>query len=175
MLQTPLLTGLVLLVWASRLLGRKRFYRRLGVAGERVGAMVFNGFLPTLEAILMTLALALPWPILLGWTGWVLQMASNSQAFGRAVGIGCFSAAILLAVMNTLIVLGHDQGLMAYHFHWRQPARRLFRHHLMWLCVIAMPVVFLVTMTDALDQDMFRDTVGRLAFALGSLALAAFV
>jgi potassium efflux system protein len=175
MLQTPLLTCFVLIVWASGRLGRKRFYRRLSVVGERVGAMVINGFQPTLEALLVTLALALPWPILLAWMGWVLQMASNSQAFGRAAGIGCFSVAVLLAIMNTLIILGHDHGLTAYHFHWRQPARRLFRQHLVWLRVIAVPVVFLVTMTDTLNQDMFRDTAGRLAFVLGSLALSAFV
>lgn len=75
----------------------------------------------------MTLALALPWPIVLGWVGWLLRMASNSQAFGRAAGIGCFSVAVLLAVMNTLMILGHDQDLMASHFHWRQPAQRLLR------------------------------------------------
>jgi potassium efflux system protein len=175
MRQTPLLASLVLLVWACGLLWRKRCYQRLSVAGERVGAMVLHGFRPTLEALLVTVALALPWPLLLGWMGWALQAASNSQAFVRAAGIGCFSVAVLLAVMNTLIVLGHDQGLMAAHFHWRESARRLFRHHLVWLRVVAVLVVFLVTMTEALNQEMFRDTVGRLAFVLGSLALSVFV
>ncbi|HBP17027.1 MAG TPA: hypothetical protein DEA08_04420, partial [Planctomycetes bacterium] len=67
------------------------------------------------------------------------------------------------------------QGFAIRHLGWEEDAVRRFRRHLLWLAPVALFATVLVVAMDVQVQDSsWNDSLGRLGFALGTCALAAF-
>src|SRR5690606_6709428 len=106
--------------------------------------------------------------------GVLLTRAAPVGSFTSGVGEGLQSTALVVLIIEGFRQLCRDRGVAQAHFHWRHASRRRLRRQLTWLLAVAAPVSFLITLTEAQSEELYRDGLGRLAFAVGSLALAAF-
>jgi len=142
------------------------------VAGE-VGKVRRDHFLYTLNALGISILLAIPWAILMAYGGWLLR--ETSDLFPRALGSGLASAAETYVVLKFFRLLYIPHGLAKAHFHWQARVRQNVPRHLSWFLPLAVTLSLLIGITETTTNGYYRDTLGRLAFMLGMLALMLFI
>lgn len=167
--------ALILLVAPLALLagGRPYLRRRLERTTLPVGTQE-DHILHTFLALWYTLLLTLLWPLLLGGLGLLLSRGASEGSFAAAVGASLRSTAMVVLVIEGFRQLCRERGVAQTHFRWRHSSRRRLRRHLAWLLAVAVPVSFAITLTETQPEEVYRDGLGRLAFVVGSTALATF-
>ncbi len=172
--QSPLLSAFGALCIALALHSRHRLKNSLATIAASVGKFTEDSFALTLRALGVTFILALAIPLLLFSVG-ALLATQTTELFARAVGHGLLSAAATFFLLDFYRQMCRNQGLADVHFGWNQRARRTLLNNLLWLILIETPAAFIVTMTDFGGQELYRQSLGRLAFLIGSTALTVFV
>lgn len=169
------LVGLLLVVTILLAL-RRRLQARIDAISAQVAKPHSDRFLLTLQALSLTLLVAAPLPLLLGTLGWFLQGIPEATAggFPRAVGDGLSHTALPWFFFLALYRLCRIDGVAEDHFHWRESALKLFRHHLSWLIPVALPLMFITGVVGWQAEEAHRDSLGRLAFIASMVAFAVF-
>jgi len=157
------------------ILYRNRLRTYLRKLGGRIGNVRQDSLWLSIEGLIVSLLLTLPWPLLFGTYGWLLTHGPTHPPFSNAVG------SALLAVAQTFLIIGGfreiciDDGLLDKHFGWRKRARHKLRHHLTWLLGITALSAFCISLTQHQTDDVYASSLGRLAFLIVSITLAAFL
>lgn len=128
----------------------------------------------TLRALLLTLLLALPLPAVLALLAWLLMAPVDSSPFPEGVGRGLAAAAGVVLALESFRQLCRRDGVAQRHFNWPPRSARLLRRNLTWLIGVSVPLAMVITLTEWQPDDLYRNSLGRLAFVLGSLAMALF-
>lgn len=165
-----LLLGLAVVVlgYAYRRLLRVRL-RRLA---EWVNDPDRDRFGNTLAATLISVALALPVPLTLGFGALLLRGAPES-GLAQGLAAGLRDAAWVALILELARVLCRDRGLLDAHLGWSSGLRRRLAQPLYWLLPVAIATVPTVGATNALGQLV--GTLGRAAFAVWAVALSGFI
>lgn len=163
------LLALVVLVALRRRLRRKLSH--LGAQCERGSAVTF---VPTLQALALTLLISIDVPWMLWFVGWHLERRSDAPEFARAVAVGLQTTAFGFFAFRFFRQLCRPKGLAAAHFGWPAGSVRLLRRHLLWLMLLGAPAVFIVSVMAAQSTDAWNDSLGRAAVLFGLLLLALF-
>ena len=131
-------------------------------------------FTGALKALAMTALISLAWPWLLWFVGWRLSGAPMADRAARATGAGLMAAARVWAVIAFLRALCLRSGLGEAHFGWSATTLGLIRRRLVWLAVVIAPTVFVFNATDALGDEAWENSVGRVALMVELATLAVF-
>ena len=167
--------GLLLLGLAVVVLGhayRRRLRSRLSRLAEWVNDPERDRFSNTLEAALISVALALPVPLTLGFGALLLRGATGSD-LSQGLATGLRDAAWVVLVLEVALVLCRDRGLLDAHLGWSAGLRRRLAQQLYWLLPVAVVAVLIVGATNALGQHV--DTLGRAGFVIWAVAVSGFV
>jgi potassium efflux system protein len=164
------LLGLTALIAILLLAYRRRLLRRLNAMDQAVGKVQYDRFMLTLQALFITLALALPWPLLMGVPGKLLLVNEQLSEFTRGVGNGLYATAVFLMALALLRQLCRPNGLAVLHFRWSEQTCQVIRRNLHWFMPIGGVSAFVVMLTEWQPDELYRDTLGRLAFVVGTLA-----
>ncbi len=174
--------GRNLLVWVLGLLGgtallrARRYARRdLGRVAKSVGHIRTDSFVLTLRALVMTACLAAGWPFLIGLVGIQLRLSPTAPDFTRAVSAGMIVAALVLLLFGFLRHYCRKDGLAQVHFGWPESARLALLHNLSWLLPVLLIALFLTWACELGKKPEFPDSLGRLAFVTGMIAVAIFM
>jgi len=163
-----------LILVAGLFFGRSRMIRSLEAVGRQVERRADASFLPTLRALVLTVLLAAPWPLVVYLAGWRLDLAGDASAFAKAVGTACEGIALPLALLLLFRQICRREGLAAGHLGWSPQNLRLLRRH-MWWAILVFPVCnFVVLMLEALDDESAKGSLGRLAFVAALAAVSVF-
>ncbi len=168
-------TALVVVVVIAIMRLRTQMRQNLGEIAEQTGRMATDSNVHTPRALLITALLALPWPLLLGYVGWIFNSNAARYEFAVSLGHGLMVCALVIYVMRLCRLMCAEDGVFAAHFGWSDQARKALRSGLNIL-VPTLPVMMLVL--SAIEQStsqFFRDGLGRLMFVIGSLGIAAFI
>ncbi|MCB9898142.1 MAG: mechanosensitive ion channel [Planctomycetes bacterium] len=161
-----LLLGLVLL--------RPTFVRRIGEMADLVGRLRTDRYVYTVHTAVMTVLLAAPPALALWLVAGLVEPATGSTELGAAVATGLRTSALAWFLVEIVAKVCRPRGLAEEHFRWPEASLALARRHLRWFIPVALPAVFLVSVGEWYHVDSFRDSLGRLAFLGGQLAIAAF-
>ena len=176
LIAAPLWSVLALGLFLFLALKRRGLCLRLASLGEQVGNVSKDSFIPTLKALGITLLLALPWPLLIEFCWLVVRIILViATDFSKAVGVGLYHVAALFLVINLFLQLCRNRGLAHLHFRWGEHTRRVLKRNLQWLLLVEWAPTFLVGFTEWHSEAVYRDTLGRLAFIVGSIMLAIFL
>lgn len=170
---TSALAGL--LVFLGLLLYRRPLIRRLGERVDAIGDVRRDRFWLTLRAIGVTVLLALPWPWLVAWLGWLLSGARDDTGFARGLAQGLFTGAFSAVIMTFIRQLCRPRGVAIAHFGWNEAGCQLLRRHLNWFLWVGPPSMMIVRLCEVQTDTFYSDTLGRVAFCFGSLGLALLV
>jgi potassium-dependent mechanosensitive channel len=149
--------------------------RRLKRLGEEVDNNYLNTFSMTVRAIFLTALMSAMAPTIMGYLGWRLESSANAPEFARAVGAGLWSATVVLATIETLRQIFRRYGVADSHFRWRSTTVLQVRRHLTILWPVATPAAFVVGLTEAQHNDLWKNSIGRMAFVIGMCAFAFFL
>ena len=162
------LLTIVPLWYKSRLLGR------LETAVRLAGNPASYTFTLPLQALGLTLLLALPGPLLLMTLGWQMNVQEETTEFSQAVAMGLIALSYRFYLLRVMRILMAPKGLADGFFHWQKTTLSLLRREAGLLMVTFLPAIFL---TQIAFFANFRaggsHTLGRLTF-IASLALLAF-
>jgi potassium efflux system protein len=163
--------------WLLLLLALIVIYPRLRKGLEQIAGKTARSrtdrFGLTVQATLYSVLMSALLPLLLAVVGTRLYSAAAASELAAAVSVGLRRAAVMLFATELLRNLCRPHGLGESHFDWRSANLKTVRANLRWLAPVIIPVVFIVAVTDVNEEH--RDSLGRLAFIAGMVAVAAFI
>lgn len=169
----PVWKLLALLAFFMLFYARRALRRGLKKIEEKVGEIHEDSFLLTVQAMVVTLLLAAPWP-LLAWTlAWFLGEPVDAPDFAKAVSAGLAVTAAFFLAIQFLRLICSESGLARIHFRWPERSLALVHRNLLWFMIILLPTQFIVSVVEWQAQDAYQESLGRLAFIaeMGALAL----
>lgn len=166
----PFIVGLPL--FAALLLAQRRLRVAVGRVGEAAAQSHTQAFAPTLEALFLTVLIALLWPAVLGFVGWRLSASLEAPDFAKAVAAGLEAVAVVFITIELFRQILRRGGIAARHFDWPAGRVSLLRRHLLGLMAIGLPAVFVVSTIEWTGTDAWQNSLGRFAFVIGQVFLA---
>ncbi|WP_273437102.1 mechanosensitive ion channel domain-containing protein [Sedimenticola selenatireducens] len=164
---------ILIIVLGLLLANRRKMRQRLAQIAPAVGNVAKDSFQNTVNAFVITLLLALPWPLLMAALGWWLTKGSD-HAFIVAVSIGLRRVAVFFFIIQIVRYLFIKNGLAEVHFRWNPAHGKMFRRHMRWLVAALVPLAFTVGVFEWVENDAYINSLGRLAFIAGLLVTALF-
>ena len=170
--QYPVRTTVLAMAVLLMLSGRRRMRQRLAEMAPRVGNVQQDSFMLTVEALLITLLLALPWVLLLLTIAWLLMAGPdpNVDAVAEAL-LRTTRYLLLLQVVRYLLI---PNGLAQVHFSWSKRTVKLLRPNLRWLLLVSLPLFTVGAFAEYSTDPYYRDNLGRVCSVLGVLVIAWF-
>ena len=131
-------------------------------------------FGPTAEALGVSVVLALWLPAILAYAGWRLGQSPAATQYTRAIAHGLVAAAAYWATLAVPRQLVRPNGVAEAHCGWSDQASRALCREIRWLAWIGFPSVFLIFTLENRGEDLWRESVGRLAFLVLLVAVTVF-
>ena len=158
---------------------RVRAKRRLRALAERARGLRTDSFELTLRALVWTVLLAVPVPLVLWFVSWRAIAAPESSdavvfELARALSRGLDFATREWLTLSLLQQVCRPDGVGEAHFRWSARATQLVYRSTAWLLATLPPAIF-ITGATAVYPGAWRDSIGRLAFIAGMLAEAAYL
>jgi potassium efflux system protein len=161
------------LQWRSRSL-----HLALRRCGRRVGGLRHDRFYYSLKALVLTLVLALPWPVLFATLGLHLQLPQGIESidlqthlyqvadwngqFVPSIGAAFYDIAFYSFYFIAFRLFCLPQGLAVAHFNWSLAATSLLRQEILILMIVFLPVVFVLSATITYDPAALASGLSRL-------------
>ena len=164
--------GVVVLVVVGLLLGRRRLRRILKETATQVRRISTDCYKHTSMALLATLILALPIPLLVGYVSWMLRQAPDPSALLRAAGRALWWASVLGLATGFLSVACRRGGLAIAHFGWHEESTGRLRRLIHWFAAVYIPALVLVRLSFLGDKMDHFDSLGRTCFLVSHIVLA---
>ena len=152
----------------------RRVRPRIQTLGEQAKKQDCTRFGPTSEALALTLLLAIWLPALLAYAGWHLGLSPVATQFTRSVAHGLLAAAGLWATLRISRQLVRPGGVAEAHCAWSTKAAHALWRDLRWLTFVIVPAVFVIFVFEMRGEDLWSESVGRLAFSVSMLAVGVF-
>jgi potassium efflux system protein len=157
----------ILLLAAALVWRRKRIRRALVDCGRNVGSIRSDTMQSTFKAVVYTLLLAMPAPLILIAVGRALVTADDAETFASVVGAGLLRMAPWLFFYLSLRALFETGGVADRHFGWDRSALNRLRGQLAWFVALTFSALFVLLTSVAVEN--------RPANTGGALTLFAFV
>ncbi len=147
------------------MINHSRMRRLLSSCGEKAAKRSTTSFSLTLHAFLLTVAVALPVPLVLMFLHWRLNVLDDTNdAFAGAIAHGLLVAAAVFMPFEFLRQTCRVNGLAVKHFEWSEMSTRLLSKNLRWLIDLATPIAGLVGVMEGQANTRWQSSLGRLAF-----------
>ncbi|VGO23452.1 putative MscS family protein.1 [Pontiella sulfatireligans] len=142
--------------------------RRLSqlIAGTAIAArrISTDSYRQTMLALLCSLLLALPLPLLLRFISEWMGLAPEPSGWLRGIGRGFLTASRVGLVLSFLIVVCRDGGIGRSHFRWKEEIVQKTRHILCLFSVVILPEVILLSGTVFGGGGLHLESLGRMSF-----------
>ncbi len=165
---------LVLLLVIAFIPTARRAGRRLQALDEAARRPDCAKIAPSIETLLITLALALWLPAVSAYVGWRLGVSPAATQFTRSFVHGLLVASAFWATLRVCRYLVRPNGIAGAHCGWPAAAPPALSRSLGWFAALTVPAVFIIFIFEARGEGLWRESVGRVAFSLSMLAVAAF-
>ena len=162
-----LIVVIVLLGWGRKL------RKILKASGKHVGRVSSDRFVYSAQALVITLLLAVSWPLFLGTIGAELLSSVETTQYAKAVGEGILRIVPMFLFLRAFYYLCSPYGMARVHFQWSESGVKLIRNQIKLVMLVVLPSAFIaVVSTRVTDMD---GGVSQLAFTVLLLSLAYFI
>ena len=157
----------VLLAWGRKL------RTALKATGKRIGKVSADRFLYSVQALLITLLLAVTWRLLLGTIGAELLTSLESSPFSKAVGEGIVTIVPVFLFLRAFYYLCSPYGIAKVHFRWSKVIVNLSRNQIKLVMIVVLPSAFVAVVSIRIST--LGGGTSQLAFMVLLLTLAYFI
>ena len=165
---------LALLLLLSYLPLVRRLQPRLQSLGDEARRADCTRFVPTAQALGLSLLNAIWLPAVIAYFGWRLGESPSATQYVRSVAYGLVLTSVFWATIRIPRQLVRPGGVADAHCGWpERSVQRLFRE-LGWLARVAVPSVFMIGVFEMHGEDLWRESVGRVLFLVLLLAVVVF-
>lgn len=168
-------TAIVLIVFLALLLLRRRVNAALVNIDTQLKRIDTDHFMLTPRAMMLTLLLALPWPVLVMYASIIVRQSWSISDFTRASAVGLAAAAISYYMLRTLIHFLKPQGVAESHLRWTGKSISILRNNLLWLLLFLTPAAYIITAIMSYEDDAYVDSLARLVYIAFLIAITIFL
>jgi len=167
---------LALLTFALLLWKERAIRAALRATGTKITKIRSDSFRFTFDALVLTLLLAISWPLLLGSIGWQLgnELDAVIFTFTRPVSAALIWVAGIWFYLRAFRMLCLPGGLAEAHFRWSAHSLEMLRRELFKLMLIFLPTAYIALFVINHDSAALGGGVGRLTIVIILLALGKF-
>jgi potassium efflux system protein len=165
--QYPVHSGLLVVACIILFVFRRRMLMRLEWLGHRVADEQELSIVPTLQALVLTVLLAGLGPLMLWGAGWWLTLNADAPDLARALSNGFKAISLSYFVAEIFRQTCRPNGLADKHFGWPPECLPVLYRSLNWLMILALPILFVVSLFAMHDEGAWKYSLGRLAFLMG--------
>ncbi len=170
-----LASAIVLAAFGTLVVLRRRFIRQINLLGTSAARGTCIDVTPTIVAAVLTILIAIPWPLLIWYIGRRLSSPLQEANFSQSVGAGFQAVGLAFFVLELIRQLCRTGGMADAHLGWSGNGPTRFRRHLLSLVVFGMPALFVVIVFESVGDEAWESSLGRLVFVLSQLMLAYIV
>ncbi|MEM9081143.1 MAG: mechanosensitive ion channel domain-containing protein [Verrucomicrobiota bacterium] len=170
--RAPAVTLFILLALTALILGRKKLLAALHATGPLTRRISSDHYGHTLRALLYSILLALPVPLILGFLAWSFFNDPSASTWLRGLATGLTWATIFLSWLSLLREVARPNGLAESHFQWSHHTTTTIFRTCLLLALLYVPATLLASITLFEQSSRHFDSVGRLGFVLAHLSLA---
>jgi len=183
-----LLAGLLL--FALLMQQTRRVRGMLQRSGRNVGQMRHDRFYNSIKALLLTLLLALPWPVVFAALGLHLQLIQGADAididihlyqasdwsgqFVPSIGAAFYGIALHTFSFVAFRIFCEPRGLAVAHFQWSLSSTHMLRRETRRLMVVFLPAMFLMNSSINYDPQALAGGFSRLLICITIIAVVWF-
>ncbi|MCK5477369.1 MAG: mechanosensitive ion channel, partial [Methylococcales bacterium] len=159
----------VLLIWKT-----KSMRSLLRDTGKNVGRISRDSMIYTFQALVLTLLLAAPWPLLLAIFAWQLSVSEHATTLTSIISYALFRVSLRFFSLRMVRVFCEPNGLAIAHFHMPKATIQKIYRELGWLMIIFLPSVFIFIIMFRFDLAITTGDAGRSVVAVALISLAVF-
>ena len=174
-IDNPLLNGFVLVLIALLFVNYKKLREKLSESGRYVTKLSKAKFSDTLQAAFLTALMVLPWPFLIFFIAWRIELSGFENTYAIALSSGFIIVAYLLFLGLLLRRICRPNGLGEAHFRWKVDSLNLVRRQLSWFLPVSLPLAFIVVSTLNQPTQAHHDSLGRFSFIFLMFASSLFI
>ncbi len=163
------LSAFAILLWKTRAIKDA-----IRASAEPLRRVSTDRFGYTLQALGLTLLLAVPWPLLIMLIGWRLNLSLEATAFTKAIGQALVRSAVALFYLRAFRLLCIPGGVADRHFRWNADTLQLLRRNFNWATLVLIPIGFVAAAVYHHQDPAFSGTLGRLSLVAFMIGLAVF-
>ncbi|MBN2293779.1 MAG: mechanosensitive ion channel [Pirellulales bacterium] len=153
---------------------RRRAKPALRELGARAEVASMQQFLPTFQAMLLTLLLTMPVSGLMAFVAWRLSDGIGVSESVRALAYGIWATLFVFLPLEFSRRMCSVQGLAESHFGWSSSAVTRIRHLVMQMILLTLPLVLISATLNKMPNAQWQNSIGRICFIL-SLCIVAFI
>ena len=170
---SPMLgVGLMLFIILRFNCGRLR--RIIETSGKPVGKPLEDHFSYTFKALIASLLLALPWPLLMAVSGWQMGLSAEATAFSKTVSDSLLETAWIFFYLRSFYIICMPGGLAAVHFQWPKSSVQLLRKEFHRFMISFIPIIFITITTYNYSDLSMEQGLGRISIMLTLVLLGTF-
>lgn len=169
----PTLTIYMGLLFVLLILIQRPLRARIALLGEQASRSNMTSFVPTARTFVMTTLISILWPGLLAYLGFRLRAVDEPSDFVLAIGRAVLTSSVLLGTLEFFRNVCRGMGLGQAHFGWDINSLRLVRRTQWLFIAMALPLIFIVVVSESQSNEFIKSSLGRVAF-LGALIVLAF-
>lgn len=154
------------------LAARRRLRSSIEKSGRRIRKISTDRMVHTLRALLDSLLLALPLPLVLAFLSWAFASEPDAAPAVRGFGVWLGWTSLIVMWILTLREISREGGVGQLHFGWDAGVSRILSLSLARLAAVYLPAMLLACLTLFDDESHAFDSLGRLGFILGQLGFA---
>ena len=128
----------------------------------------------TLQALGLTLLVAVPLPLLLATLGLQLYASLEATDFTKAIGQGAISVSLGVYYLLAFRILCIRGGVADRHFRWSGDVLARLRLDFDWLLVMLVPLGFIASAAYNHPDETYSGSLGRLSLIALTLGFAVF-
>lgn len=166
---------LAILIFLVLVFGGRRLRRSLRATAATVGNPRKDSIKFTFRALLITILLALPLPLLVFSAGWEIGQYLEASVSTQVIGTTLRSFTLALFFQRVLTMLCLDGGLAQAHFKWPEPITRTLGKQTRYLWLTFLLPVFVMIQAVNSHADTYGGELARIAFILAIAGLGAFM
>lgn len=145
--------------------GRRKVIQRMEYGTHKIGNVTRDRFRYSLESLLGTVLLAVPFPFILLVLASPLLRSHEASLFGLGIGAALVELARWLFLFEFIRLLARPDGLAEGHFRWRPSALIALRRWLP-LLYLQLPCAFIFIVVWREGDEFHSGILGRAAFLL---------
>jgi potassium-dependent mechanosensitive channel len=161
-------------VFLALLVARGWFKRKLRMLTPGATPLFGYRLRHALEALALTLLLALPLPLAMWTAGQLLDTVGDAPLFAQGAAEALQFAAAALLFFLLVRWLAASNGVMIRHFNWHAEPVLATRRELRRLMLLYVPLAFVGLLGTLHAPEPVRQSLGRITFVLAMAAVAIF-
>lgn len=136
-----------------------------------------DSFIHTFKVFILTILLAINWPIIILFIQWRLSLDTSDSEFVTALSGGLKELALGIFLFEILCHMAMPSGLMQNHFRIRSESLDFVRKHMHWFFIAIIPLAFIfrILQIEQQNNDLFNNILGLLIFIAILSVVAVFL